>query len=267
MGFLANKHALIVGVLNQHSIAYGIAKAMAREGAKLAFTYQNEKVKERVKKVADEFNSKILLPCDVTHDEEITAVFEELQNHWEGLDIIVHSLAFAPSDQLDGDYIDCVTREGFRIAHDISAYSFAALAKAGRSMMKGRNASMVTVTFQGSERVVPHYNVMGVAKASLEANMRYMASSLGPEDGIRVNAVSAGPVRTLAASGIKHFRKLLEFNEMFSALRKNVTSEDVGNTAAFLCSDLAAGITGEIVHVDGGFHSVAMVDLDLEQTK
>lgn len=260
MGFLKNKKALITGLLSDRSIAYGVAEAMQREGAELAFTYQNEKIRDRVAELAKKLGSSLVLPCDVVNDDEINHVFKELAKHWDGLDIIVHSIAFAPAEQLDGDYIKCISREGFRIAHDISSYSFAALAKAGEHMMAGRNGSLVTLTYMGSERAFPNYNVMGVAKASLEANMRYMANSLGPK-GIRVNAVSAGPIRTLAASGVKDLRKMLAYNEKVSPLRRNVTQEEVGNTAAFLCSDLASGITGEVVHVDCGFHMVGMGSL------
>ena len=263
MGFLTGKKALIVGVASNRSIAYGIAKAMFEQGAELAFTYQNEKLKERVENFAEEFNSTIALPCDVSKDQEIDNLFTELNKKWDGLDIIVHSVAFAPADQLGGNYLDSINREGFNIAHDISSYSFAALAKAARPMLSGRKGALLTISFQGSERTLPNYNVMGVAKASLEANMRYIASCLGPTEGIRVNAISAGPIRTLAASGIQNFRKLLGFNEKFAALRKNVTTEEVGNAAAFLCSDLASGITGEIVHVDAGFHCVRMSDIDV----
>lgn len=262
MGFLAGKKALIVGLVSNRSIAYGIAEAFAREGAELAFSYQNEKLKERVDKMAAEFNSTITIPCDVGSDQEIENVFTELAKHWDGVDIIVHSVAFAPADQLEGDYIDCVTREGFKTAHEISSYSFAALAKAGRHMMEGRNGSLLTLSYLGSVRALPNYNVMGVAKASLEANVRYMASSLGPK-GIRVNAVSAGPIRTLAASGIKNFRKMLSYNEKVTPLRMNVTTEQVGNSAAFLCSDLASGITGEVLYVDAGYHLMAMPDIEL----
>jgi enoyl-[acyl-carrier protein] reductase I len=255
MGFLQGKKALIVGVASNRSIAYGIAQAMHEQGAELALTYQGEKIQGRVEKMAAEWNSTLTFPCDLTSDEQITNVFEQLSEHWDGLDIIVHSAAFAPMEELDGDYLDCVTRAGFKMAHDISSYSFAALAKAGREMMQGRNASLITMTYQGSERAMINYNVMGLAKASLEANVRYMAQSLGPQ-GIRVNAISAGPIRTLAASGIKDFRKMLSFNEKIVPLRRNVSTEEVGNTAAFLCSDLASGITGEIVHVDSGYHAV-----------
>jgi enoyl-[acyl-carrier protein] reductase I len=257
MGFLDGKCALIVGLASNRSIAWGIAKAMQREGAQLAFTYQNERLQERVEKMAAECDSVITLPCDVSNDTEIEAVFERLDDYWDHLDIIIHSVAYAPKSELEGSYLDAVTREGFLIAHDISSYSFTALAKAGRNMMQGRNGALLTLSYLGAESVVPNYNVMGLAKASLEANVRYMADSLGPE-GIRVNAVSAGPIKTLAASGISGFGKMLDHVEKSAPLRRNVTTEDVGNAAAFLCSDLAAGITGEIVHVDSGYHIMGM---------
>ena len=257
MGFLDGKRALIVGLASNRSIAWGIARAMHREGAELAFTYQNEKLGGRVEKFAAECDSSIILPCDVSSDEEIEAVFTGLGEHWDGLDIIVHSVAYAPADQLAGDYLECVNREGFRIAHDISSYSFAALAKAGRPMLAGRNGALLTLSYLGAVQTVPNYNVMGVAKASLEANVRYLAQSLGP-DGIRVNGISAGPIRTLAAAGIGNFRKMLDKFAATAPLRRNVTIEDVGNAAAFLCSDLAAGITAEITYVDGGFSTVGM---------
>lgn len=257
MGFLAGKKALIVGLASNRSIAWGIAQAMHREGAELAFSYQNEKLRSRVEKMAAECESHITIPCDVGSDAEIESLFETLNNHWDGLDIIVHSVAYAPGEALEGSYLDGVTRENFRIAHDISSYSFAALAKAGRPLMQGRPGALLTLSYLGAVRVIPNYNVMGLAKASLEANVRYLAQSLGPE-GIRVNAISAGPIRTLAASGIKDFRKMLESFEHAAPLRKCVTTEQVGNVAAFLCSDLASGITGEITYVDGGFNTVAM---------
>lgn len=257
MGFLAGKRALIVGLASNRSIAWGVAQAMRREGAELAFTYQNDKLKERVEKMAAECGSDITLPCDVSSDEQIEAVFEQLGKRWDGLDIIVHSVAFAPREELEGEYLDHVTREGFRIAHEISSYSFTALAKAGRKMMQGRNGALLTMTYLGAVRAVPHYNVMGLAKASLEASVRYLAKSLGPE-GIRVNAVSAGPIKTLAASGISDFRKLLDYHENNAPLRRNVTIEEVGNVAAFLCSDLASAITGEITYVDCGYNVLAM---------
>jgi enoyl-[acyl-carrier protein] reductase I len=256
MGFLAGKRALIVGLLSNRSIAYGIAEAMKREGAELAFTYQMDKFEDRVSKLAEDFDSKIVLPCDVSSDEQIESLFKELNKHWDGVDIIVHSVAFVPKDALDGDYLEKVTREYFRIAHDVSSYSFAALAKAALPMMEGRNGSLLTLSYLGAERTLPNYNVMGVAKASLEANVRYMAQSLGPK-GIRVNAVSAGPIRTLAASGIANFDKMQGFNDKHAPLRRGVTIEEVGNASAFLCSDLASGITGEITYVDGGMNITA----------
>ena len=257
MGFLANKKALIVGVASNRSIAYGVAQAMHREGAELAFTFQGEKLEKRVRGFAGEFDSDLVLPMDVTSDEQIEAVFDELAKRWDGLDCIIHSVGFAPREQLEGTYIDAVTREGFLIAHDISSYSLAALAKAGRPLMQGRNGSIVTMTYLGAVRTVPNYNVMGVAKASLEANMRYLADSLGPE-GTRVNAVSAGPIRTLAASGISDFRSMLAEAEKKTPLRRNVTIEQVGNATAFLCSDLASGITGDVLYVDSGYHILGM---------
>jgi enoyl-[acyl-carrier protein] reductase I len=258
---LQGKKALVVGVASNRSIAYGIAQALHEQGAELALTYQAEKLKPRVEKFAAAWDSTLVFPCDLTSDSDIEAVFSALAETWDGIDIIIHSAAFAPMEELDGDYVDCVTRNGFSIAHDISSYSFAALAKAGRKMMQGREAAMLTMTYQGSERAVVNYNVMGLAKASLEANVRYMAQSLGPE-GIRVNAISAGPIRTLAAAGIKDFRKMLSANEQITPLKRNVSIEEVGNTAAFLCSSMARGITGEVLHVDSGFHAVAIGNID-----
>lgn len=260
MGFLKNKRVLIVGVASPRSIAWGIATAMHEQGAELAFTYQTEKLKSRVDKIAEQCGSDIVLPCDVAHDEEIDSVFEQLASHWDGLDVIVHSVGFAPREQLEGDYLDVVTREGFRIAHDISSYSFAALAKAGRKMMEGRNGALLTLTYMGAVRSMPSYNVMGLAKASLEANVRYMAQSLGPH-GHRVNAISAGPIKTLAAAGIARLRLMLEHVATTAPLRRNVTIEEVGNVAAFLCSDLASGITGEITYVDSGYNILGMAEL------
>lgn len=253
MGFMQGKRVLIVGLASNRSIAWGIAQAMHREGAELAFTFQNDKLQSRVETMAEECNSKITIECDVSIDEHIANVFEALGKYWDGLDCIVHSVAFAPRDALDGDYVNATTRENFRIAHDISSYSFTALAKAGRAMMAGRNGSLLTLTYLGAERAIPNYNVMGVAKASLEANVRYMAVALGVE-GTRVNAISAGPIRTLAASGIHNFKSMLSKAADSSPLKKNVTIEEVGNAAAFLCSDLASGITGEITYVDAGYN-------------
>jgi enoyl-[acyl-carrier protein] reductase I len=257
MGFLQGKRALIVGIASNRSIAYGVAKAMHREGAAVALTYQTEKLHSRVADAAAEFGSDIVLPLDVASDEQIEQTFAALGERWDGLDIIVHSVGYAPREQLEGSYVEAVTREGFRIAHDISAYSFAALAKAGRGMMAGRQGALVTMSYLGAVRTVPNYNVMGVAKASLEANVRYLADSLGPE-GIRVNAVSAGPIRTLAASGISNFRSMLSEAEAKTPLRRNVTIDEVGNAAAFLCSDLASGITGDVLYVDSGYHILGM---------
>ncbi len=258
MGFLSGKRALIVGLANDRSIAYGIAKAMHREGAELAFTYLNDRFKERVEKYAAEFGAKIILPLDVSVDEQIDALPGLLGQHWDGFDILVHSVAFAPKEQLAGDYVDNTTREGFRIAHDISSWSLTALAKVLRPMMKNReDASILTLSYLGAERAMPNYNVMGVAKASLEANVRYMAASLGP-DNIRVNSISAGPIKTLAASGIGEFKMFLDYVERNAPLRRNVTIDDVGNTAAFLGSPLARGITGENIYVDSGYFITGM---------
>ena len=261
MGFLQGKRTLIVGLASNRSIAWGIAQAMHREGAELAFTYQNEKLENRVAKMASELGSEIVVPCDVSSDEEIDKVFDHLDNYWDGLDIIIHSVAFAPRAELEGDYLDSVTRDGFRLAHEISSYSFAALAKAGVRMMEGRNGAMLTLSYLGAARAMPSYNVMGLAKASLEANVRYMSQCLGP-DGIRVNAISAGPIKTLAAAGINNFRKMLNEVEKTAPLRRNVTIEEVGNAAAFLCSDLASGITGEITYVDSGYNIIGMRPLE-----
>lgn len=257
MGLLEGKRALIVGVASNRSIAWGIAQAMHREGAELAFTYQNEKLKGRVEKFAAELDSEITVPCDVGSDQEIQAVFEHLDDYWDKFDILVHSVAFAPREQLEGDYLENVTREGFLTAHEISSYSFAALGDAARPKMQGRNGAMLTLSYIGAVRVMPNYNVMGVAKASLEANTRYMASSLGPE-GIRVNAISAGPIKTLAASGIKGLKEFLNHVEDNSPLRRNVTIEEVGNVGAFMCSDYASAITGEVTYVDCGYNAIGM---------
>jgi enoyl-[acyl-carrier protein] reductase I len=262
MGFLTGKRALIVGLASERSIAYGIAEAMHREGATLALTYQNDKLKKRVEDMAAHWGATAIYPCDVSNDEEINQLFSNLQTTWQdGFDILVHSVAFAPADQLEGDYLTAVNREGFRIAHDVSSYSLAALAKVAAPMLELRKGSIITLTYLGAEIAIPFYNVMGLAKASLEANVRYLAQSLGPK-GVRINGISAGPIRTLAAAGIKKFRKMLAYNESVAPMRKNVTTEEVGNVAAFLCSDLASGITGEIVHVDGGFHAVSGMNLD-----
>jgi len=260
MGFMAGKRALIVGVASDRSIATGIAEAFVREGAEVAFTYQNDKLKSRVNKLADRLgqNTELCFPCDVSSDEEIDAVFAELSKSWDGLDVLVHSVGFAPREQLEGGFTESVTREGFRISHDISSYSLAALAKAGLPMMQGRDAAILTLTFNAATQVVPNYNVMGLAKASLEACVRFLAADLGPQ-GIRVNAISAGAVKTLAAAGISGFRKMLSYAEKSAPLRRKVTLEEIGNTAAFLCSDLASGITGETTFVDAGSNIMGMV--------
>ena len=261
MPMLQGKRALIVGVASPRSIAWGIAEAMHREGAELAFTYQTEKLKSRVDKIAEQTGSPLVLPLDVGEDEQIDAVFERIGEAWRHIDIVVHAVGFAPRDQVEGEFADAVTREGFRIAHDISSYSFAALAKGARPLMRGRNGALLTLSYLGAVRAMPSYNVMGLAKASLEASVRYLAHGLGPE-GIRVNAISAGPIKTLAAAGIAKFRSMLEHVETTAPLRRSVTTEDVGNTAAFLCSDLAAGITGEVTYVDAGYNIVGMAGLE-----
>ena len=257
MGFLTGKRALIVGVASERSIASGIAKAMRREGAELAYTYQTEKLLSRVEKLAAETGSTMVLPCDVAYDEQIENVFTQLKKTWDGLDIIVHSVAYAPREELAGNYLDAATRAGFNTAHEISSYSFTALAKAGRSMLQGRNGALLTLSYIGAVRSIPHYNVMGLAKASLEANVRYLAASVGAE-GTRVNAISAGPIKTLAAAGISDFKKMLDAYEKSTPLKRGVTIDEVGNAAAFLCSDLASGITGEILYVDAGYSHVGI---------
>ncbi|MCU0972506.1 MAG: enoyl-ACP reductase FabI [Burkholderiales bacterium] len=257
MGFLSGKKVLITGLISNRSIAYGIAQAMHREGAELAFTHQGDRIRDRVVKLAEEFGSELVLPCDVADDAQIDAVFAQLSQRWDGLDGLVHSIAFAPREALAGEFLEGLSREAFRIAHDISSYSFPALAKAALPMMEGRSAALLALTYLGAVRAVPHYNVMGLAKASLEAGVRYLAQNLGPK-GIRANGISAGPIKTLAASGIADFGKLLSFHARMAPLKRNVTIEDVGNAAAFLCSDLAAGITGEVLYVDSGFSQIAL---------
>jgi len=255
MSFLAGKRILVTGVLSNRSIAYGIARACHQQGAQLAFTYVGERFKDRVSEYAAEFGSDIVLACDVGEDAQIDSAMAELGQRWDGLDGLVHAIGFAPREAIAGNFLDGLSREGFRIAHDISAYSFPALTKAALPLMQGRAASVLTLTYLGAERVVPNYNTMGLAKASLEASVRYLANSLGPL-GIRANGISAGPIKTLAASGIKDFSSILKFVETHAPLRRNVTIEDVGNVASFLLSDLAAGVTGEITYVDGGFSRV-----------
>jgi enoyl-[acyl-carrier protein] reductase I len=261
MGFLHGKRALIVGIASQRSIAWGIANAMHREGAQLAFTYQNERLKDRVEEAANTFGSNIVLPCDVAEDTQIDGLFADLAKHWtDGFDILVHSVGFAPRETIQGEYLDNLTRENFSIAHDISSYSLAALTKVARPMMAGRNSAILTLSYLGAERALPSYNVMGLAKASLEANVRYLAFNLGPE-GTRVNAISAGPIKTLAAAGVANFRKMLDHVDEYAPLRRSVTIDEVGNVGAFLCSDLASGITGEITHVDAGYNILGMTGI------
>jgi enoyl-[acyl-carrier protein] reductase I len=262
MGFLAGKRILITGLISNRSIAYGIAKACHREGASLAFTYQNERFADRITKFAEEFGSQAVFPCDVAEDAQIEKLFVDIAKHWEGLDGLVHSIAYAPAEAIEGDFLDGITRDAFRIAHDVSSYSYAALAKAARPLLlKGNNASLLAMTYLGAERTMPNYNTMGLAKASLEAATRYLAFCLGPQ-GIRANAISAGPIKTLAASGIGNFGKLLAYNAHHAPLRRNITIEEVGNAAAFMLSDLASGITGEIMFVDGGLNTTALGNTD-----
>jgi enoyl-[acyl-carrier protein] reductase I len=261
MGFLQGKRALIMGIASQRSIAWGIAEAMHRQGAQLAFTYPNDRLRERVDDAAQAFGSDIVLPCDVADDAQIASLFAALGERWDGLDILVHSIGFAPREALQGGFVDNLTREGFRIAHDISAYSLAAVAKQARPLMQGRNGAILTLSYLGAVRALASYNVMGLAKASLEACVRYLALNLGPE-GTRVNAISAGPIKTLAAAGISNFRKMLDHVESNAPLRRSVSIEEVGNVAAFLCSDLASGMTGEVSYVDGGYNILGMTGID-----
>ncbi len=261
MGFLQGKRALITGIASDRSIASGIAEAMHREGAELAFTYQNDRLKSRVEKAAAGFGSDIVLPLDVADDAQIASCFESLAQRWDGFDILVHAIAFAPREAITGGFLDGLTRENFALAHDISSYSLAALAKAARPAMQGRHGAILTLSYLGAERALQSYNVMGVAKASLEASVRYLALNLGPE-GIRVNAISAGPIKTLAAAGIGGFRSILGHVEAHAPLRRTVTIEDVGNAGAFLCSDLASGITGEVTYVDAGYNILGMTGIE-----
>lgn len=255
MGFLQGKRILVTGVISNRSIAYGIAQACRQQGAEIALTYVGERFKERVEGFAQELGCSIVLPCDVSEDAQIEQAVQSLGEQWDGLDGLVHSIGFAPREAIAGNFLDGLSREAFRVAHDISAYSFPALAKAALPLLKGRKSSVLTLTYLGAEKAIPNYNTMGLAKASLEASVRYLATALGPR-GIRANGISAGPIKTLAASGIKDFSTILKFVETHAPLHRNVTIEDVGNVAAFLLSDLAAGVTGEITHVDGGFNCI-----------
>src|SRR5215470_13980680 len=257
MGFLAGKRAFIVGVATDRSIAWGIAQAMHREGAELAFSYVNDKMKERVEPLAHSLGARLTMPLDVTDEAQSDAAFARLKSEWGQLDIVVHAVAFAPREALTGTFLEATSRECFRIAHDVSSYSLTALAQRAHPLMAGRNGALLTLTYLGAVRSIPGYNVMGLAKASLEANVRFLAADLGPK-GIRVNGISAGPIKTLAAAGIPGFRKMLARVAQTAPIRRNVTTEDVGNAAAFLCSDMAAGVTGEILYVDGGYSTVGM---------
>ena len=257
MGFMTGKRALIVGLASDRSIAYGIAEAFKREGAELAFTYQNDRLKDRVVEMAAALGSDICLPMDVAEDSQVDTAFAALRERWDGLDIVIHSVAFAPREALAGGFVESTSRESFRVAHDVSSYSLTLLARAALPMMEGRAGALLTLSYLGAVKSIPSYNVMGLAKASLEANVRFLAADLGPR-GIRVNAISAGPIKTLAAAGIGGFRKMLTQVAAVAPIRRNVTQEDVGNAAAFLCSDLAAGITGEVLYVDGGYSHVGM---------
>tara|TARA_Y100001935_G_scaffold162621_1_gene133697 strand:+ start:250 stop:1038 length:789 start_codon:yes stop_codon:yes gene_type:complete len=253
---LKNKKIIIFGLANKYSIAAGIAKSMHEQGAELAFAYQNERLLKNLRPIAEECNSNILIECDVSSDKSIENAFGELTKQWNTFDGLIHSIGYAPADQLEGNFVDVTNREGFKIAHDISSYSFTALAKAAKPFLNV-NSALLTLTYLGSIQTMPNYNVMGLAKASLEANTRFLAASLG-ENNIRVNAISAGPIKTLAASGVKNFRKMLNQHSKRAPLGRTVTAREVGNVASFLCSDLASGITGEITYVDAGFNISAM---------
>ena len=261
MNLLKGKNVLIVGVANKHSIAAGIAKSMSENGANVALTYQNERLKNNVAKLGAEWGVETYLPCDVSSDEEIKKTFSDLGSEWSYLDSVIHAVGFAPREELDGEFVDVTTREGFQIAHDVSSYSFIALAKEAKQLMHERNGSLLTLSYLGSQMTLPNYNVMGLAKASLEASVRYLAVSMGKE-GHRVNAISAGPIKTLAASGVKNFRKMLTYNAARSPIGRNITTKEVGDTATFLTSDMASGISGEVLYVDGGFNITAMGSIE-----
>ena len=263
MNLLKNKNILIVGVANKHSIASGIAESMAENGANIALTYQNDRLKENVTKLGESWGVDTFIPCDVASDDEIKDAFSTLSSSWDGVDAVIHAVGFAPREELDGDFLDATSREGFSIAHDISSYSFIGLAKAAKPFMAGRQGSLLTLSYLGSQMTMPNYNVMGLAKASLEASVRYLAVSMG-KHGHRVNAISAGPIKTLAASGVKNFRKLLSYNASRTPIERNITTREVGDAATFLSSDMASGISGEILYVDGGFNTTAMGSLEEE---
>ena len=256
MGLLADRKILITGLLSNRSIAYGVARACHREGATLAFTYANDDLRERVTKLSADFGDCPVFPCDVTSDAQIERLFAALGDAWGGLDGLLHSIAYAPREALSGNFLDVLTREAFAVAHDVSSYSFAALAQGARPLLAGRDASLLTLTYLGAARALANYNVMGLAKASLEASVRYLAAAMGPQ-GTRVNAISAGPIKTLAAAGIGGFSKILHFVEQTAPLRRNVTIEEVGNVAAFYFSPWSSAITGEVTYVDCGFSHVA----------
>ena len=257
MNLLKNKNILIVGVANKHSIAAGIAESMSENGANIALTYQNDRLKDNVLKLGRDWGVETFIPCDVASDSEITNAYSELSKKWDGIDAVIHAVGFAPREELDGDFLESTTREGFKIAHDVSSYSFIGLAKAAKPLMEGRNGSLLTLSYLGSQMTLPNYNVMGLAKASLEASVRYLAVSMG-KHGHRVNAISAGPIKTLAASGVKNFRKMLSYNASRTPIERNITTKEVGDAATFLSSDMASGISGEILYVDGGFNITAM---------
>ena len=263
MNLLNNKNILIVGVANKHSIASGIAESMAENGANIALTYQNDRLKENVTKLGESWGVDTFIPCDVASDDEIKDAFSTLSSSWDGVDAVIHAVGFAPREELDGDFLDATSREGFSIAHDISSYSFIGLAKAAKPFMAGRQGSLLTLSYLGSQMTMPNYNVMGLAKASLEASVRYLAVSMG-KHGHRVNAISAGPIKTLAASGVKNFRKMLSYNASRTPIERNITTREVGDAATFLSSDMASGISGEILYVDGGFNTTAMGSLEEE---
>ena len=265
MTILKGKNILIVGVANKHSIAAGIAESMAENGANLVLTYQNERLKGNVENLGKEWGVETFVPCDVSSDEEIKNAVSTLESTFDGLDAVIHAVGFAPREELDGDFVDVTTREGFQIAHDVSSYSFIGLAKEAKRLMHGRKGSLLTLSYLGSQMTLPNYNVMGLAKASLEASVKYLAVSMGKE-GHRVNAISAGPIKTLAASGVKNFRKMLAYNASRSPIGRNITTREVGDAASFLTSDMASGISGEVLYVDGGFNITAMGGIEEAET-